>query len=95
MKKQPARYFKLDQDEKGNLAIYQKIGKGKFRKACKRKSKPISKSTGILHVTAGLENLWEPTPEEMDQITLLFQTAMEHPGSVVVTRNGISVEVIE
>lgn len=44
----------------------------------------------ILHVTAGIEDLWEPQPEEMESIAQLFMQADEDPtGAIVVTRTGV------
>jgi hypothetical protein len=46
----------------------------------------------ILHASAGIDNQWEPTPEEMDEIQRIFVQTEEDPtGAIVVTRNGISV----
>lgn len=46
----------------------------------------------ILHASAGIDNVWEPTPEEMDEIQRIFVQTEEDPtGAIVVTRNGISV----
>lgn len=45
----------------------------------------------ILHITAGLDDRWEPTPDEMDDIANLFIQAEEDPvGAVVATRTGVS-----
>lgn len=44
----------------------------------------------ILHVTAGLDDRWEPTTDEMEDIAGLFIQADEDPvGAVVVTRTGV------
>lgn len=44
----------------------------------------------ILHVTAGIDERWEPSPEEMEDISGLFIQADEDPvGAVVVTRTGV------
>ncbi len=49
----------------------------------------------ILHITAGIEDLWEPTPEEMDSIAALFMQADEDPqGAIVVTRTGVESQEI-
>lgn len=46
----------------------------------------------ILHASAGIDNQWEPTPEEMDEIQRIFVQTEEDPtGAIVVTRNGIQV----
>ncbi len=56
---------------------------------------PVKRGT-ILHVQAGIPDVWEPTDEEMDFICKLFLTAMEDDsGGVVVTREGITVDVID
>lgn len=44
----------------------------------------------ILHVTAGIDERWEPSPEEMEDIAGLFIQADEDPvGAVVATRTGV------
>ena len=44
----------------------------------------------ILHITAGIDDVWEPTDEEMDAIASMFIQADEDPhGAVVVTRTGV------
>jgi hypothetical protein len=44
----------------------------------------------ILHVTAGIDDRWEPSPEEMEDIAGLFIQADEDPvGAVVATRTGV------
>lgn len=49
------------------------------------------RSRSILHISAGLDNLWEPSVEELDNIAGMFISADEDPvGAVVVTRNGVS-----
>jgi len=48
------------------------------------------RTRSILHVTAGLENMWEPTEEELEAISGLFIQADEDPiGAVVTTRTGV------
>jgi hypothetical protein len=48
------------------------------------------RTRSILHITAGLENLWEPTEEELEAISGLFIQADEDPvGAVVTTRTGV------
>lgn len=45
---------------------------------------------GILHVTAGIDDRWDPSPEEMSDIAGLFIQADEDPvGAVVATRTGV------
>jgi len=44
----------------------------------------------ILHVKAGIDNVWEPSSQEMDNIAGMFIQADEDPaGAVVVTRTGV------
>ena len=44
----------------------------------------------ILHVKAGIDNIWEPSSQEMDNIAGMFIQADEDPaGAVVVTRTGV------
>lgn len=46
----------------------------------------------ILHASAGLDNVWEPTAEELDEIQRMFVDTEEDPtGAIVVTRNGVTV----
>lgn len=48
------------------------------------------RSRAILHVKAGIDNIWEPTPSELDNIAGMFIQADEDPvGAVVVTRTGV------
>lgn len=43
----------------------------------------------MFHVTAG-DDLWEPTPEELDALTSIFQQAELDPlGAIVTTRSGV------
>ncbi len=49
----------------------------------------------ILHVVAGIEDKWEPTAQEMDDIAGLFIQADEDPvGAVVATRTGVEASEI-
>ena len=49
----------------------------------------------ILHVQAGIDQLWEPTPDEINMISSLFLQADEDPtGAIVVTRNGLQVQEV-
>lgn len=44
----------------------------------------------ILHITAGIDDRWEPSPEEMNDLAGLFIQADEDPvGAVVATRTGV------
>ena len=53
-----------------------------------------NKSRRVIHVVAGNEN-WDPSQEEMQQITNLFSDAFNDPkGAVVVTRDGVHVDCI-
>ena len=48
------------------------------------------RSRAILHVKVGLDNLWEPTAEEIDNIAGMFIQADDDPiGAVVATRSGV------
>jgi hypothetical protein len=48
------------------------------------------RSRSILHIKAGIDEKWEATAEEIDNIAQMFIQADEDPvGSVVVTRNGV------
>jgi hypothetical protein len=49
------------------------------------------RSRSILHVTAGIDNVWEPSAQELDNIAGMFIQADEDPvGAVVTTRTGVS-----
>jgi hypothetical protein len=49
----------------------------------------------ILHITAGVDERWEPSPEEMEDIAGLFIQADEDPvGAVVATRTGVDASEI-
>jgi hypothetical protein len=53
------------------------------------------RSRSILHVTTGIDNVWEPTAQEMDNIAGMFIQADEDPvGAVVATRTGVSTNEI-
>lgn len=48
------------------------------------------RARSILHVKAGIDNIWEPTAQEMDNIAGMWIQADEDPvGAVVVTRTGV------
>ena len=48
------------------------------------------RSRSILHVKAGIDNLWEPSPQELDNIAGMFIVADQDPvGAVVATRTGV------
>ncbi len=45
---------------------------------------------GVIHVTAGIENEWDPSEDEMSSIADLFMRSEEDPvGGVVLTRRGV------
>lgn len=47
----------------------------------------------ILHVTAGIDEIWEPADGELDNIANLFTQADEDPvGAVVTTRTGVQAQ---
>lgn len=51
------------------------------------------RAASIMHVKAGIEGQWEPTPEECSAVADLFMQADEDPvGAIVVTRNGIEAQ---
>jgi len=48
------------------------------------------RTRAITHIKAGLDNIWEPTEEELEAISGLFIQADEDPvGAVVTTRTGV------
>lgn len=49
------------------------------------------RASRIRHITAGIDDVWEPSKEELDDISSLFMQADEDPvGAVVVTRTGVT-----
>jgi len=53
------------------------------------------RSRSILHVKAGIDNIWEPTAQEMDNLAGMYIQADEDPvGAVVVTRTGVDTNEI-
>ena len=49
----------------------------------------------VLHVKCGIDNVWEPSAQEMDNIAGMFIQADEDPvGAVVVTRTGVDTNEI-
>lgn len=50
----------------------------------------------IILLTAGIEGEWEPTEDDLAQLTDLFVKAANDPaGGVVAVRNGVDVQLIE
>lgn len=50
------------------------------------------RSRSFVHVMAGIDNVWEPTPEELDALAGLIIQANEDPvGGVVSTRTGVTI----
>ncbi len=48
------------------------------------------RTRSILHLTCGIEDKWDPTPEELSDIIEAFETTEEDPvGAVIATRSGI------
>lgn len=53
------------------------------------------RSRSILHVKAGIDNIWEPTAQEMDNLAGMYIQADEDPvGAVVCTRTGVDTNEI-
>jgi len=49
----------------------------------------------VLHIQAGSPD-WTPSPDELQQLVTLFQTAKNDPlGAIVVTRDGVKVDVTD
>ena len=49
----------------------------------------------IAHVTCGIDNLWEPSPAELDNIAGMFIQADDDPaGAVVTTRTGVNINEV-
>ena len=54
------------------------------------------RTRAITHITAGIEEKWEPEDYELDDIASLFMQADEDPeGAIVVTRNGIDIQDVK
>ena len=54
------------------------------------------KAGGTTHVQVGKEGVWEPTPQEMQDIMGMFLQAEEDPvGSIVVTRFGVDAQRLD
>ena len=54
------------------------------------------RTRAITHISAGLENIWEPTEEEIHAIAGLFIQADEDPvGAVVATRTGVETNEVK
>jgi len=48
------------------------------------------RASRIRHITAGIDDVWEPSPDELDDLSSLFMQADEDPvGAIVVTRSGV------
>jgi hypothetical protein len=53
------------------------------------------RASRIRHVTAGIDDVWEPSAEELGSISDLFMQADEDPvGAIVVTRTGVQVNEV-
>ena len=51
------------------------------------------RSRAVLHVKMGIDNVWEPSPEEMSNMIGMWTAADEDPvGAVVVTRTGVDAQ---
>jgi hypothetical protein len=49
------------------------------------------RASRIRHITAGIDDVWEPSKEELDDLSALFMQADEDPvGAIVVTRTGVT-----
>lgn len=49
------------------------------------------RASRIRHITAGIDDVWEPSPQELDDLSSLFMQADEDPvGAIVVTRTGVT-----
>jgi hypothetical protein len=54
-----------------------------------------TRQRGIMHLTLGDGESWEPSSEDMEYITELFQNASADPlGAIIATRLGVSVEEV-
>lgn len=54
------------------------------------------RSSPILHVRAGIDNVWRPTDDELQEIAGLFLSADQDPvGAVVTTRTGIDASEVK
>ena len=62
--------------------------------ASTRNIKLPNRDGGILHITAGISNEWEPSDDEIRELTQLFVTASNSQDSIICTRHGIKAEFI-
>lgn len=59
------------------------------------KTLQVDPSSEILHVVVGIDDIWEPSDQELEDVCQLFVTALEDPkGGVVATRTGVTAYVI-
>lgn len=74
----------------------------------KKKIKPVINPDGtysfnvkpyrgkLLHITVGIPDQWEPTPEDLDAVAGMFMQSGKDPeGTVIVTRTGITCDAVE
>lgn len=53
------------------------------------------RTRSILHLTCGIEDKWDPTPDQLNDIIEAFETTEEDPvGAVIATRSGIEANEI-
>ena len=53
------------------------------------------RASRIRHITAGIDDVWEPSPDEINDLSNLFMQADEDPvGAIVVTRTGVNVNEV-
>jgi len=53
------------------------------------------RTRSILHLTVGIEDKWDPTPEQLNEVIEAFETTEEDPvGAVIATRSGIEANEI-
>ena len=58
-------------------------------------SEASRRQRGSMHVSAGIEGEWEPTPEELSALSGMFQQADYDPlGAIIVTRHGVETQEI-
>jgi len=53
------------------------------------------RARSITHISAGIENVWEPTGADLNELVTMFMQSEEDPvGAYVVTRNGVEVNEV-
>lgn len=74
------------------------VQKTKARQVSALTERPKANQRQIIHVTAGIDGVWEPTEDELADIAKMFADAYalaESQQPIVATRTGIHVVVVD